>query len=61
MRKVGVLFPLSGRSIEDIHHNKKEPKDFYYGIDKIIEKNNHEIEVCFIESRMSSTKIFEAS
>ena len=59
MRKVGVLFPLSGRSIDDIQHNKKEPKDFYYGIDKIIEKNNHEIEVCFIESRMSSKKIFE--
>ena len=60
MRKVGVLFPLSGRSIDNIHHNnKKEPKDFYYGIDKVMEKNNHEIEVCFIESRMSSKKIFE--
>ena len=52
MRKVGVLFPLSGRSIDNIQHNKKEPKDFYYGIDKVMEKNNHEIEVCFMNQNV---------
>ena len=54
MKNVGILFPLAGRLVKPLQNNDNEPKDFYYGIDKLIERDNHQIKVSFIESRMSS-------
>ena len=50
MKKIGILFPLSGRPLKtgiffEPKMNKSEPMDFFYGLDKLIKNSNNKIKI----------------